>query len=132
MIITALYAAPLALVFLWLSKNVIAGRRSGKVSIGHGDDRNLERRIRAHANFAEYVPFTLLLMALAENLSAPALALHAAGICLLVGRINHAIALSGEGSPPLRISGMVLTFAALAIAAVACGWLALQGVLSGA
>lgn len=55
------YAAALALLFILLSANVIRGRGQHKVALGSGGMPNLERRVRVHANFAEYVPFTLLL-----------------------------------------------------------------------
>ena len=62
MTITAFYASLLALLFVFLSFRVIGWRRLKKVEIGHGDDNQLLRRMRVHANFAEYVPFTLLLI----------------------------------------------------------------------
>ena len=73
MAITAFYASLLALLFILLSARVIAQRREAKVEIGHGESAQLLRRMRVHANFAEYVPFALLLMTLAESLRAPAL-----------------------------------------------------------
>mgnify|MGYP001556864761 CR=1 FL=1 len=46
--------------------------------------------------------------------------MHALCLCLLVGRICHAIALSREGSSgPLRFIGMMLTGTVLIIAAIA-------------
>jgi len=66
--ITAFYAALLAVLFLVLSVRVIGWRRESRVEFGHGEDSELLRRMRVHANFAEYVPFTLLLMALACEL----------------------------------------------------------------
>ena len=66
--ITALYAGLLAPLFLLLSVRVIRQRRGAKVAVrGDGGDAMLLRRMRVHANFAEYVPLALLLMALAEN-----------------------------------------------------------------
>jgi uncharacterized protein len=47
--------------------------------------------------------------------------LYAAGGCLLVGRYLHAYGMSQSPDIlPLRVAGMVLTFASLAIAAIAC------------
>ena len=63
---TSLYAALLALMFLWLSINVVKGRRQFRVAMGHSDSFDVLRRMRAQANFAEYAPFFLLLLALAE------------------------------------------------------------------
>jgi uncharacterized membrane protein YecN with MAPEG domain len=121
--ITAFYTALLALLFIALSARTIALRRTRSVEIGDGGDRELLRRIRVHANFAEYVPMAVLLMGLAESLkTAPAL-LHAIGALLLAGRVAHSYALSQ--SPhilQLRVFGMAATFTSLAFGAAACLW----------
>ena len=62
--VTALYAGLLGLLFFALSINVIGKRRSEHVALGHDGKPRLERAIRAHANFAEYAPFVLLMMGL--------------------------------------------------------------------
>ena len=73
--ITAFYASLLTLLYLYLSVRVIGWRRQQRVEIGHAEDAQLLRRMRVHANFAEYAPFALLLMALAE--AGPATYSHA-------------------------------------------------------
>jgi uncharacterized membrane protein YecN with MAPEG domain len=119
--ITAFYAALLAALFLVLSVRVIAWRRQQRVEFGHGEDAELLRRQRVHANFAEYVPFALLMMALAESLAPPDLLVHASGILLVAGRALHAYGVSQ--SPPVmryRVYGMGLTFASLGLGALVC------------
>ena len=119
--ITAFYAALLAVLFLFLSVRVIGWRRERRVEFGHGEDTELLRRMRVHANFAEYVPFTLLLMALAESMAPPHLLLHIAGLLLVAGRLLHAYGVSQ--SPAIlryRVYGMWLTFSALGLAALIC------------
>ena len=119
--ITALYASLLAVLFLFLSVRVIGWRRQQRVEIGHGEDVQLLRRMRVHANFAEYAPFTLLLIALAENLGPPHVLVHLVGLTLLAGRAMHAYGLSQ--TPHIlkyRVWGMTLTFAAMGIAAMIC------------
>ena len=69
--ITAFYAALLAALFLYLSVRVIGWRRDRRVEFGHGEDFELLRRMRVHANFAEYVPFAIVLMGLAESMEPP-------------------------------------------------------------
>jgi len=121
MIITAFYASLLALLFVFLSFRVIGWRRLKKVEIGHGDDNQLLRRMRVHANFAEYVPFTLLLMAMAESMTAPRPLIHLVGLILIAGRLMHAYGLSQ--TPHIlryRVWGMMLTFLALSISALLC------------
>jgi len=119
--ITAFYAALLAVLFLFLSVRVIGWRRERRVEFGHGEDTELLRRMRVHANFAEYVPFTLLLMALAESMAPPHLLLHIAGLLLVAGRLLHAYGVSQ--SPAIlryRVYGMTLTLVALGLAALIC------------
>ena len=121
MVITAFYAALLALFFVFLSIRVIGWRRLKSVELGHGEDSQLLRRMRVHANFAEYVPFTLLLMAIAESMTAPHPLIHVAGLILIAGRLMHAYGLSQTPHIlRLRVGGMILTFTALALSAIIC------------
>jgi uncharacterized protein len=125
--ITALYAALLAPLFLFLSVRVIRMRRGERIGVGDGGNADLLRRVRVHANFAEYAPFTLLLLALAESLNSTFWLLHAAGLLLLIGRYAHAYGLSNaKGSSPGRVGGMLLTFTAIGVLALMCGYGALQ------
>jgi hypothetical protein len=121
MAITAFYAALLGLLFVFLSFRVIGWRRLKSVELGHGEDSELLRRMRVHANFAEYVPFTLLLMAIAESMTAPRPLIHVAGLILIAGRLMHAYGLSQTPHIlRLRVGGMILTFTALALSAIIC------------
>ena len=61
-VLTPVYAAVLALLFLLLSAYAIVLRRRHAVALGDGDVGALQAAIRSHANFAEYVPLALLLM----------------------------------------------------------------------
>ena len=126
---TALYAGLLAPLFVLLSIRVIAVRRSGLVAVGDGGNRLLLRRMRVHANFAEYVPFALVLMGVAEATAAPAWLIHAMGLTLLAGRIVHAIGMSREPERfQFRATGMALTFTVLLVGAGACLMAALRAV----
>lgn len=121
MTITLFYAGLLALWFFVLSFRVISVRRSGNISLGDGGDAMLLRRIRAHGNFAEYVPLVLLLMGLLESSGVNGWMLHVVGALLLVGRLLHGYAISFTAQFMLgRVAGMMMTFAALLIAAVLC------------
>jgi len=118
--ITPVYAALLALFFVFLSVRVVLQRRDAKVALGDGGNRPLLRRLRVHGNFAEYVPLALILMLLCELQQAPGWLVNAIGLLLVVGRALHAAAVSREPEPlPLRAAGMALTMSAIIIGAVA-------------
>ncbi len=117
--IVPFYAGLLALVFVVLSVQVIRQRRGAKVAIGPGGNPSLERAMRVHANFAEYVPFAVVLLALMELQRAPAFLLHALGLVLLAGRLAHAYGVSQPNENfRFRVTGMMATFATLVIAAL--------------
>jgi len=101
MIITSLYAALLVVLFIVLSARIIAFRRGKKINLGDGEDEAMRRRIRAQANCAEYAPFGILMMGIAETLSAHPALLHLMGIMLLVGRIMHAYGINSREVPAL-------------------------------
>ena len=118
--VTSLYAAVLAFLFVYLSVRVIGRRRTARVALGLGGDRDLERRARVQANFAEYVPLALVLLLLAELAGLPRLLLHAAGAAFVIGRILHAIGVSGEPEDfRLRTAGIATTFIVILFLAVA-------------
>lgn len=118
-VVTPVYAALLALLFVALSVNVIRARRRGKIAIGVSGDALLERIARVQANFAEYAPFTLLLLALAESRGAPGLLLHCLGLALLLGRLAHAWGVSNPiENFRFRVAGMAATLSVIIIAAL--------------
>lgn len=117
---TALYAALLALMFVVLSIKVIGKRRQFKVGIGTNGEALLERAVRVHANFAEYVPLALVLMFLAEYSGLAPLYLHILGLTLLLGRLSHAYGVQQLKEPlKFRVFGMLLTFSVLLLSAIA-------------
>ncbi|MDN3563954.1 MAPEG family protein [Paeniroseomonas aquatica] len=117
--ITALYAALLGLVFVALTLQVVRARMRSKVLLGTGGDRLLERAVRAHANFSEFVPLILVLLALAEGLGLAGWILHGLGAVLVAARIGHAIGLSREPDiSALRGPGAALTLLVLIAVAV--------------
>ena len=119
MTITPIYAGLLGLVFLFLSSMVIVGRTSKKVSLGDGGDETLNRRIRAHANFAEYVPLSLILIVLIEETGGEGYLVHGLNIVLLIGRLMHGIALSSATPQPFfRTGGATLSLIVLAVASL--------------
>ena len=116
--IVPVYGALLALAYVALTLRVIRFRFKARVSLGTGGDRGLERRIRVHGNFAEYVPLSLLLIAFVETQGQPAWVIHLLCLLLIGGRVAHAYALS-VGNQRLRAAGMAMTFTVLVAAASA-------------
>jgi len=125
---TSVYAVLLALIFLALSVRAMAGRRRARVFLGEGSSEELRRRLRAHANFAEYTPLALILMALLELQGAGAIVLNVIGLLLLLGRLAHAYGLSRIPEHlPARSIGMGLTMASMVFSCLALLSIALFG-----
>jgi hypothetical protein len=121
--ITGLYAALQAFVATALVAPVGRLRTKYEVSIHAGGHPDLDVAIRRHANWAEHVPFALLLIGLLElNGGGPGL-LHGLGAGLLVARALHPLGLKHETMrSPLRGIGAAGTLLVTLIAAVALLW----------
>lgn len=117
-VLTAFYAGLLALIYLWLTAKVIRHRRGKQISRGDGGDDRVAKSIRGHANAAEQIPLIVMLLALAEMLGAPAVALHVLGLMIVVGRLLHALHFNGLGPFIYRPIGMLLTLLVLGILAI--------------
>lgn len=112
--IAAIYASLLAILYVVLSYRVVQGRLRFKVGLGTGQNAQLERAIRIHGNFAEYVPLAILLLAFYEAGGGAAWAVHVAGIWLVVARVLHAVGLAGSsGRSSGRFAGTAMTWALL-------------------
>jgi uncharacterized membrane protein YecN with MAPEG domain len=123
MIVTPLYAGLLALWFLVLSVRVVQGRGEFSIHLGDGGHVAMTRRIRGHANFAEYVPLSLLLIAILELSHFSIYLIHALGLALLVARLLHGYAFAfTEQFKFGRMIGTLLSFLVLLVAAVLCTW----------
>ena len=120
MTIVPVYAALLALGYIYLSSRVIAARRTRKVAIGAQGDPVVERAMRVHANFAEYAPFALLLLFMLETNGGSPILLHILCIALAAGRASHAYGVSNADEDfRFRVAGMVTTFGVIAMTAAA-------------
>lgn len=117
--ITPIYAAILGPIFVILSIRTLLMRRKLKVVIGNGDQPTLTRAVRAHANFAEYVPISLLLISFLEIRTRTNLLIHTLCIALVIGRIVHAIGVSQiKEDFRYRIAGMMITFTVIVAASI--------------
>ncbi len=116
--ITPIYAAAIALVFVGLSFRTLSLRRRLGVGIGTGEDPTLTRAMRAHANFSEYVPLALILIYFLELRTQSEVWIHVLGGALILGRVLHAYGVSQvEENYRYRVAGMVLTLGCLISAA---------------
>ena len=109
-ITTITIAAALALINLWLSIRTGQARQAAKVSIGDGGDPRLMARMRAQANFVEYVPIALIIMALIEANGGSSRILWLLGIALVIGRVLHPFGMERPSPNPFRTGGILLTY----------------------
>ena len=75
-------------------------------------DEKLNRNIRAHGNFSEYVPLYLMLLLTSEIINVASFDyLLIASLIFTYGRVAHAICFAFfDYNPFLRISGMLSTY----------------------
>ncbi len=106
-----LYAALLGLFYITLSVRTISLRRKNRRSLGDGGDPALNRAIRVHGNFAEYVPLALVLLFLLESQNYSRVLVHVFASLLLVGRLIHAYGVSQLKEKLIfRMVGTLMTF----------------------
>jgi uncharacterized membrane protein YecN with MAPEG domain len=115
MVATLAAAGLCGFMFFWLSLRVVAVRRTSRISLGDGGDAELLARIRAHANFAEYVPFLLVLvLAIELSLKATPVTLLVPALAIPVVRLFHALGMSRPAPNVSRIIGTAGTWLLLA------------------
>jgi uncharacterized membrane protein YecN with MAPEG domain len=118
-ITTALYAGLLGLVALSVAFAAARLRGQLKVSVGDGGNPQLLCAMRRHANFAEWVPLALILIALLELNGVPSRAIHCLGAALVVSRVCHAIGIRADSMKSLpRFIGATGTVLVTVIASV--------------
>jgi uncharacterized protein len=116
--ITLVTAGLCGLLFFILSLQVARGRSATHVAIGDGGDPTLLTRIRAHANFAEYVPLVLILLALCEISNAHRGLLAVCGGVLVLARLSHALGMPHPAPNRLRVFGTIGTWANIVLLSV--------------
>jgi uncharacterized protein len=108
--ITILFTGILGIMFFGLSLRTILGRGKNKVNLGTGNSDDMLRRVRTHANFAEYIPFLLIIMGLLEYQGTPDTILYLFGTVVVIGRMLHFYGLYSPQTPGwARIYGMQCT-----------------------
>ena len=118
-IVTALYAGLLGLISIGVA--FPAGSLRGKlnVPVGDGGNRDLLLAMRRHANFVEWAPLALLLIAILEMNGASTRGIHALGAALVVARILHAFGIRADTMKRVeRFTGASVTALVTAVASV--------------
>jgi uncharacterized membrane protein YecN with MAPEG domain len=119
--VTTLYAGILGLLYIALSVYVIKDRFKYGVSLGDAGNDDMVKRIRAHANFIEYVPFALILIILAEFEGTSEVIIHTLCASLVAGRLMHSFGLLNKSVGSIgRRGGMLLTFVVIVASALLC------------
>ena len=112
--VTLIFVSVFILAQIPLTVLVGLHRLKTNIQFLDGGDTTMMWRMRAHANFTETVPITLLAMAATETMGAPSELLWAAGVSLAAGRLIHAVTILRYGWGSGRAIGMTLTFLAMA------------------
>ena len=118
------FAPIYASLFLFLTQRVIRQRRTQRISLGDGSHHPtnadsstkkqahwaLQSAIRAHGNFAEHVPITLLFLGLLEGQGVKKSILALIHTLLVAGRVGHWYALTRPMAlSPFRVFGVATT-----------------------
>ncbi|URW75244.1 MAPEG family protein [Sphingomonas donggukensis] len=117
-------AAACALINLWLAIRVGQMRRLHNVSVGDGGNMAVIARMRAHANFTEYAPVVLILLALLELARGTSWIVWGYGFAFVVARLCHGVGM--DTWKPGRGIGVVVTMLVMVALAGHCAWVALS------
>jgi uncharacterized protein len=103
------FAAGAALINLWLGIRCGSVRTKEKILHGDGGSVLLGRRMRAHANFAEFTPLVLILFVLVEWTLGTSIWLWGVAAVYLIARILHGIGMDKDGENLPRMIGIIGT-----------------------
>lgn len=127
--VTLTIAVACAALSLWLAARISLRRFGTGAMIGDGGDARLFSLQRAHANFAEYAPLVLLLIAAIEAAGGARRWLWIAGGAFVLGRIAHGFGMPRAAPNPLRAGGILATWLVLAVLAIWAGTIAYGAVV---
>jgi uncharacterized protein len=111
--ITLTIAAAAVLINIWLGTRVSRLRLRHKVSVGDGGNDAISCRMRAHANFIEYTPLFLILLALVELAEGSESWLWGVAILFILGRLAHPFGMDRPAPNKLRLIGILITWTVL-------------------
>ncbi len=127
--ITMFYGGLCVLLVVFLATRVALWRLRHKIRFGDGGDKELIKRVRAHANATEYLPLALLLLGGMElngqaydglwlHIDQPTL-LHVFGATLFLSRVAHAWGVSSNSvSFKRRMFGTIFTWLLMIVLAL--------------
>lgn len=94
------------------------------------DECVLQRKIRAHGNFAEYVPIGLLFLISLELMHSQIWLVWLLGGTLTIARISHAFGVITKYGPSIgRATGFFLTWFVYVVGSLACIYYGLRGLI---
>ncbi len=121
--ITALYAALMVAIMVWLGWGIGQLRGKTQISIGYGDSKELAEAGRRYGNFTEHVPLALVLMAIVELNGGHGMFLHIVGALLVLCRIAHPLGLHNDNiTHPLRMVGAGGSLLLTVVLGVTAAW----------
>ena len=124
--VTMLAGGVLGLMYVALSARVMMARGESGISLGDqaatalaaGQEHTAPPLMvaqRAHLNFAEWVPLSLIVLGLVEIAGAPRWLAALLGAMLVVGRTLHPFGIARRAPNPFRGGGIALNMAMLVI-----------------
>lgn len=122
--ITLTLAAACALLNMWLATRCARIRIADKALHGDGGNSLLAKRMRAHANFTEYTPMTLILFGLVELAVGASIWLWGAAMIFVLSRIAHGFGMDAEKPTVWRAGGALLTWVVMVGLALAALYIA--------
>ncbi|WP_150911571.1 MAPEG family protein [Marinobacter halotolerans] len=122
--VSAVFAAVLGLLLLFLSFLVSRYRLKFKQGLGVSEDIDFQATVRAHANLVEYAPIGLIMLAIAELNGVSSTLIYWIGMGFVVGRLLHAFGMiNGRGGPHMaRMAGILLTWLAILALSLLLFW----------
>ena len=126
-----LYISILALIFLYLSGQIKACRRYNVAGLNDSKNPRLMHAIQARTSFAEYVPFTSLMILVVSQITAPimlgtikpmSIMAHTLFLLLILGRVCHVYGMLHQNQQVLKTNwqmayiGQFLTLSVIILA----------------
>ena len=111
-------AAIFGLMLVGLAIYVVRGRFKHRAVHGDKGNEDMLIRMRTHANFIEYVPIALILLALLESSNADKTVLALGAGAFFIFRVSHVVGMQQEYPARFRRIGAAGTFTMLIAASI--------------